>query len=122
MVVADVQEERAELTYGRVGVAFVGGRVAVRDSRGLRGPVLACTPLEWAAFLGGVLDGESNLAWRDHTNASVAGHPGPRPGGRSGAAVGAPDALLRAGCLVAEQERQQDEAPPSGHVEDLVQV
>src|SRR5919108_4611639 len=34
----------------------------------------------------------------------------------------APDASLRAGCLVGEQERQQDEAPPGSHVQDLVQV
>ena len=68
----------------------------------LHGPVLACTSLEWAAlaFLGGVLDGESNLAWSDHTNESVAGHPGPGPGGTSVPPEGAPDALLRAGCLV----------------------
>ena len=31
-------------------------------------------------------------------------------------------ALLRAGCLLPEQERQQHEAPPGGHVQDLVQV
>src|SRR6266545_8296588 len=32
------------------------------------------------------------------------------------------DALLRAGCLLSEQERQQNEAPPGGHLQDLVQV
>src|SRR5512132_1576548 len=40
----------------------------------------------------------------------------------SGAALGAPDASLRAGCLLPEQERQQHEAPPGGHLEDLVQL
>src|SRR5215211_178189 len=40
----------------------------------------------------------------------------------SGAAVGALGALLWAGWLVPEQERQQHEAPPGGHIEDLVQV
>src|ERR671910_3662367 len=40
----------------------------------------------------------------------------------SGAALGAPDASLRAGCLLPEQERQQHQAPPGGHLEDLVQV
>ena len=39
-----------------------------------------------------------------------------------GAAVGAYGASLRAGWLVPEQERQQHEAPPGGHLEDLVQV
>jgi hypothetical protein len=52
-------------TNGCVEVAFVGDRIAVRDSkqRG-RGPVLEFTATEWAAFLGGVLDGEFDLSDR----------------------------------------------------------
>ena len=43
-----------------VEVAFLdGGRVAVRDSKdGGRGPALVFTPGEWAAFVGGMADGE----------------------------------------------------------------
>jgi hypothetical protein len=41
-----------------VEVAFVGDVVAVRDSKDRGGPVLVFTPREWAAFVGGVLDGE----------------------------------------------------------------
>ncbi|CAA9443659.1 MAG: protein of unknown function DUF397 [uncultured Pseudonocardia sp.] len=43
-----------------VEVAFLdGGRVAVRDSKdGGHGPALVFTPGEWAAFVGGVADGE----------------------------------------------------------------
>jgi len=35
-----------------------GGGTAVRNSRDPRGPVLAFTPEEWSAFLGGVRNGE----------------------------------------------------------------
>ncbi len=45
-------------TYGCVEVAFVGGRIAVRDSKDRSGPVLLFTPFEWEAFVGGVRDGE----------------------------------------------------------------
>ena len=45
-------------TNGCVEVAFVDGRVAVRDSKAPSGPVLVFTPFEWAAFLGGARDGE----------------------------------------------------------------
>ena len=43
-----------------VEVAFLdGGRVALRDSKdGDTGPALVFTPGEWAAFVGGVQDGE----------------------------------------------------------------
>lgn len=43
-----------------VEVAFLdGGRVAVRDTKDAgRGPALVFTPGEWAAFVGGVQDGE----------------------------------------------------------------
>ena len=34
------------------------GRVAVRHSRHPDGPVVVYTPAEWAAFVGGVKDGE----------------------------------------------------------------
>jgi hypothetical protein len=37
------------------------GRVAVRDSKDPAGPVLRFTPAEWAAFLGGVQNGEFTL-------------------------------------------------------------
>src|SRR5215218_6685484 len=40
----------------------------------------------------------------------------------SGAALGAHGALRRAAGLLPEQERQQHEAPPGGHLQDLVQV
>jgi hypothetical protein len=43
---------------GCVEVAVVGDRVAVRDSKDRRGPVLLFTADEWASFLGGVRDGE----------------------------------------------------------------
>ncbi len=35
-----------------------GGEVGVRNSRDSTGPVLAFTPEEWLAFLGGVRNGE----------------------------------------------------------------
>jgi hypothetical protein len=35
-----------------------GGRVGVRDSKDPGGPVLCFSPSEWAAFLGGVRNGE----------------------------------------------------------------
>jgi len=44
-----------------VEVAFVDGKVAVRDSKDRRGPVLVFTPAEWEAFVGGVRDGEFDL-------------------------------------------------------------
>jgi hypothetical protein len=37
------------------------GRVGVRDSKDPGGPVLRFTPAEWAAFLGGVHNGEFTL-------------------------------------------------------------
>jgi len=43
---------------GCVEVAFVGDRIAVRDSKDQHGPVLVFTPVEWKAFLGGARDGE----------------------------------------------------------------
>jgi hypothetical protein len=41
-----------------VEVAFLDGAVGVRDSKDPSGPVLVFTPGEWAAFVGGVQDGE----------------------------------------------------------------
>jgi Domain of unknown function (DUF397) len=35
-----------------------GGHVGVRNSRDTSGPVLAFTPAEWHAFIGGVRNGE----------------------------------------------------------------
>ncbi|HZD73428.1 MAG TPA: DUF397 domain-containing protein [Actinomycetota bacterium] len=43
---------------GCVEVAFVGGNVAIRDSKNRQGPVLVFTPVEWDAFVAGVRDGE----------------------------------------------------------------
>jgi hypothetical protein len=43
---------------GCVEVAFLKGRVAVRDSKDRSGPVLLFTGDEWEAFLGGVRDGQ----------------------------------------------------------------
>jgi hypothetical protein len=37
------------------------GRIGVRDSKDPGGPVLRFTPPEWAAFLGGVQNGEFSL-------------------------------------------------------------
>ncbi len=37
------------------------GRIGVRDSKDPGGPVLRFTPSEWAAFLGGVQNGEFSL-------------------------------------------------------------
>jgi Domain of unknown function (DUF397) len=53
-------------TNGCVEVAFVGDRIAVRDSKQQgRGPVLEFTATEWAAFLGGVRSGEFDLGPTD---------------------------------------------------------
>ena len=43
---------------GCVEVAFVDGRIAVRDSKDAQGPVLVFTRQEWTAFISGVRDGE----------------------------------------------------------------
>jgi hypothetical protein len=45
-----------------VEVAFVDDRVAVRDSKDERGPVLLFNAAEWQAFIGGARDGEFDLA------------------------------------------------------------
>ncbi|MDF2742306.1 MAG: hypothetical protein K0S88_3676, partial [Actinomycetia bacterium] len=50
-------------TNGCVEVAFVGERIALRDSKQQgRGPVLEFTAVEWDAFLGGVRGGEFDLS------------------------------------------------------------
>jgi hypothetical protein len=46
---------------GCVEVAFVDGRVAVRDSKDKRGPVLLFSAAEWQAFMGGARDGEFDI-------------------------------------------------------------
>lgn len=43
---------------GCVEVAFIGGRVAVRDSKDKTGPVLLFSGSEWAAFVSGIQDGQ----------------------------------------------------------------
>jgi hypothetical protein len=45
-----------------VEVAFVGGAVALRDSKDKAGAVLLFTPEEWLAFVGGTKDGEFDHA------------------------------------------------------------
>jgi hypothetical protein len=54
------KSSRSNANANCVEVAFLdGGRVAVRDSKdGGHGPALVFTPGEWAAFVGGVADGE----------------------------------------------------------------
>ena len=44
-----------------VEVAFVGGAIAVRDSKNPDGGVLVFTPAEWDAFVDGTKDGEFDL-------------------------------------------------------------
>ncbi len=44
-----------------VEVAFVGGAVALRDSKDPDGPALVFTPGEWGAFTAGAKDGEFDL-------------------------------------------------------------
>ncbi len=44
-----------------VEVAFVGGGIAVRDSKNPTGPALLFTTDEWDAFVGGAKDGEFDL-------------------------------------------------------------
>ncbi len=41
-----------------VEVAFVGGQVAVRDSKNPAAAALVFSAAEWTAFVGGVADGE----------------------------------------------------------------
>ena len=41
-----------------VEAAFVGDRIAVRDSKDPQSPVLVFTPAEWDAFVAGAKDGE----------------------------------------------------------------
>ena len=43
---------------GCLEVAFVGGQVAIRQSKEPSGPVLTFSPTEWEAFLAGVRCGE----------------------------------------------------------------
>jgi hypothetical protein len=47
---------------GCVEIAFLDGRIAVRNSRDRGGPVLLFSPKEWEAFLARVLRGEFDLA------------------------------------------------------------
>ena len=60
---AEWRKSSFSTTNGCVEVAFVGDRVAVRDSKQQgRGPVLEFTAVEWEAFLGGVRGGEFDLS------------------------------------------------------------
>jgi hypothetical protein len=47
---------------GCVEVAYVDGRVALRDSKDRGGPVLMFDPDEWGAFLANVRDGQFDLS------------------------------------------------------------
>ena len=49
-------------TNGCIELAFIGDRIALRDSKQRRGPVLKFTAVEWDAFIGGVRDGEFDLS------------------------------------------------------------
>jgi Domain of unknown function (DUF397) len=42
---------------GCVEVAFLEGKIAVRDSKDRQGPVLVFNPHEWAAFIAAARDG-----------------------------------------------------------------
>jgi len=44
-----------------VEVAFLGGRVVVRDSKDRQGPMLVFTDADWRSFLRSVRDGEFDL-------------------------------------------------------------
>jgi hypothetical protein len=58
---ADWQKSRRSMSNGCVEVAYIDDQVAVRDSKHREGPVLAFTPVEWEAFLGGISDGQFRL-------------------------------------------------------------
>ena len=59
----DWRKSTLSTTNGCVEVAFVGDRIAVRDSKQQgQGPVLEFTAVEWAAFVGGVRGGEFDLS------------------------------------------------------------
>lgn len=45
----------------RVEVAFVGGAIAVRDSKNPQKGTLIFTPEEWDAFVAGAKDGEFDI-------------------------------------------------------------
>ncbi|MEV4104735.1 DUF397 domain-containing protein [Nonomuraea sp. NPDC049649] len=63
----DAAEWRKATASGDVGQCVevatnLPGVVAVRDSKNPQGPALIFTPGEWRAFVGGVKDGEFDLA------------------------------------------------------------
>jgi hypothetical protein len=49
-------------TNGCVEVAFIGGQVAVRDSKDRRGPTLVFSLTEWSAFIDAARNGEFDPA------------------------------------------------------------
>jgi hypothetical protein len=54
-----VKSRRSDMSGGNcVEIAKVGDVIAVRDSKIPAGPALVYTRDEWAAFVGGVKDGE----------------------------------------------------------------
>ncbi len=58
---ADWRKSSRSGANGCVEVAFVDGKVAVRDSNDRPGPLLVFTATEWEAFVGGVRDGEFDI-------------------------------------------------------------
>jgi Domain of unknown function (DUF397) len=59
------EKSTRSMSNGCVEVAFIGGQVALRDSKNKDGAVLVFTPREWDAFLGGVGDGQFRLPRQD---------------------------------------------------------
>ena len=57
---------------GCVEIAFVGGLVAVRDSKDPGGPALIFTTHEWEAFLAGARGGEFNQSRTQNTPEDLA--------------------------------------------------
>jgi hypothetical protein len=58
---ADWRKSTLSGNNGCVEVAFVDGRVAVRDSKDRGGPALVFDPPEWAAFTAAARQGEFEL-------------------------------------------------------------
>jgi hypothetical protein len=75
--------ENPDGSPGRIGVAFVDDLIGMRDMTAASGPILVFTPAEWAAFLGGVRDGEFDLSLASPVPGPSRGLPldsFPRPG------------------------------------------
>ena len=55
------QKSTRSMSNGCVEVAFVGGQVAMRDSKNRDGSALLFTAVEWKAFISAVRDGQFEL-------------------------------------------------------------